>query len=82
MSTSFSLNHLLTSQPSKRKADEINEIDSDDDRLCYVTDSCDQVRRKILTFLGAGEMKVSWRVPEGPRGQQQRVLALHGSDGA
>jgi hypothetical protein len=49
---------LLTSQPSKRKADKIEEIDSDDDRLCYITDSCDQVRRKIRTFLEAGEMKV------------------------
>jgi hypothetical protein len=34
------------------------EIDDDDPRLCYVTDSCQLVRRKIKTFLDAGLMKV------------------------
>ena len=64
---------LLTNKSSKRKADAIEDIDCDDDRLCYFTDNCDQgafpsfifclllieaVRRKNRTFLNAGEMKV------------------------
>jgi len=55
-------------QPTKRKADEINEIDSEDDRLQYITDNCDQVRRKIRTFLNSGEMKVT---------EFQRVLGVN-----
>ncbi|PQE30577.1 calcineurin is a calcium-dependent protein [Rutstroemia sp. NJR-2017a WRK4] len=51
----------------KRKASEIDdsqneplpEIDSDDERLYRVDLNCDQVRRKIRSFLESGEMKVS-----------------------
>ncbi|KAJ8069573.1 hypothetical protein OCU04_000012 [Sclerotinia nivalis] len=50
---------------SKRKASEIEEpqalpeIDSDDERLRMVDQTCDQVRRKIRSFLETGEMKVT-----------------------
>ncbi|ESZ96296.1 hypothetical protein SBOR_3351 [Sclerotinia borealis F-4128] len=50
---------------NKRKASEIEEpqalpeIDSDDDRLRMVDQNCDQVRRKIRSFLETGEMKVT-----------------------
>ncbi len=45
----------------------MEEIDSDDDRLFYITDNPDQVRRKIRAFLNAGEMKV---------GEFQRALGV------
>ncbi|TGO35685.1 hypothetical protein BHYA_0150g00090 [Botrytis hyacinthi] len=50
---------------NKRKASEIEEsqnlpeIDSDDERLHIVDQNCDQIRRKIRTFLESGEMKVT-----------------------
>lgn len=49
---------------NKRKASEIEEpealpeIDSDDERLQTIDQNCDQVRRKIRTFLETGEMKI------------------------
>jgi hypothetical protein len=56
---------IRTAQPtaisSKRKAvDEphnIPEIDSDDERLQQIDLNCDQVRRRIRSFLESGEMK-------------------------
>ncbi|TGO50751.1 hypothetical protein BOTNAR_0381g00020 [Botryotinia narcissicola] len=50
---------------NKRKASEIEEpqdlpeIDSDNERLHIVDQNCDQIRRKIRTFLESGEMKVT-----------------------
>jgi hypothetical protein len=50
---------------NKRKASsidtpqEIPEIDSDDERLNYITDNCNKVRQKIRTFIESGEMKVT-----------------------
>lgn len=49
-----------TAIPSKRKAvhkpHDIPEIDSDDERLRYIDLNCDQVRRRIRSFLESGEM--------------------------
>ena len=49
--------------PSKRNAidepDVIPEIDDDDERLRHIDMNCDQVRRRIRTFLENGEMKVT-----------------------
>ncbi|KAE8444566.1 hypothetical protein EG329_014490 [Mollisiaceae sp. DMI_Dod_QoI] len=44
---------------AKRKADQIEDIDSDDERLENVNKSCDQVRTQIRNFLNSGEMKVA-----------------------
>lgn len=63
----FRLNLILEQEPAvanKRKASEIEpqalpEIDSDDERLQIVDQNCDQVRRKIRSFLESGEMKVT-----------------------
>ncbi|KAH7323458.1 hypothetical protein BKA65DRAFT_435342 [Rhexocercosporidium sp. MPI-PUGE-AT-0058] len=41
---------------AKRKADEYDEDDSDEG--VYVTQNCDQIRRKIHSFINSGEMKV------------------------
>ncbi|MCJ1238824.1 hypothetical protein MMC14_006815 [Varicellaria rhodocarpa] len=48
---------------AKRQHSAIEDADDDDEendapQLRYVTDSCDQVRRKINTFINSGEMKV------------------------
>jgi hypothetical protein len=34
------------------------EIDSEDECLFYITEDCDQIRRKINNFINSGEMKV------------------------
>jgi len=41
---------------AKRKADEYDDDDSDEG--VYVTQNCDQIRRKIHAFINSGEMKV------------------------
>ncbi|KAH7381118.1 hypothetical protein BKA64DRAFT_228884 [Cadophora sp. MPI-SDFR-AT-0126] len=43
--------------PPKRKADEY-DIDDDSDEGVYITENCDQIRRKIHAFINSGEMKV------------------------
>ncbi|KAK0117485.1 hypothetical protein ONS95_011825 [Cadophora gregata] len=45
---------------TKRKADEYDEDDDeeDSDDGVYVTQNCDQIRRKIHAFINSGEMKV------------------------
>lgn len=45
-------------QSAKRKADQIEEIDSYDDRLTHINKSCNQVRTQIRNFINSGEMKV------------------------
>jgi hypothetical protein len=55
------LHQTLQAQPTKRKAIEIEDEDGEDpdeDLAGYVTENCDQIRRKIDLFLGTGEMKV------------------------
>ncbi|KAL3425932.1 calcineurin is a calcium-dependent [Phlyctema vagabunda] len=53
-----------TAKTTKRKASEIEgsqdlpEIGSDDERLQYITDNCNQVRSKIRNFIDSGTMKV------------------------
>ncbi|CZR66326.1 uncharacterized protein PAC_16227 [Phialocephala subalpina] len=50
---------LPPTQPAKRKADELEEIDSDDERLCRIDKNCNQVRTMIRNFINSGEMKVT-----------------------
>ncbi|KAG9235694.1 hypothetical protein BJ875DRAFT_373718 [Amylocarpus encephaloides] len=52
----------------KRKADAIDGEDDDDDEF-YITENCDQVRRKLRNFIEANEMKL---------GELQKALGVSG----
>ncbi|RAL63328.1 hypothetical protein DID88_003753 [Monilinia fructigena] len=53
------LNQLRQTNAKLLRPQALPEIDSDDERLQMVDQNCDQVRRKIRSFLESGEMKVT-----------------------
>jgi hypothetical protein len=50
---------ITGAHPSKRKADDISIAAVDEEILYTITENCDQIRRKIQSFINSGEMKVT-----------------------
>ncbi len=50
---------ITTAHPTKRKASDISTAPADEDVLYRIPENCDQIRRKIQSFINSGEMKVT-----------------------